>query len=115
MRIVSLIVCLLYCKLAMFLLLFARGYEKKINDCDCGNSDVRFCNIRKSALYLGMGNVGTVLWYSVCPMPMRLSRKVIEGATMRSSGLAAVIWVPALLYASTAAVGDLGAPLDLTS
>ena len=72
-------------------------------------------NIRKSALYLGMGNVSTVLWYSVCPMPMQLSRKVIEGATMRSSGLAAVIWVPALLYASTAAVGDLGVPLDLTS
>ena len=115
MRIVSLIVCLLYCKLAMFLLLFARGYEKKNNDCDCGNSDVRFCNIKKSALYLGMGKVSRVQWYSVCPVPMRLSHKVIEGATMGSSGLAAIIWVPALLYALTAAVGDLGAPLNLTS
>jgi hypothetical protein len=54
-RIVSLIVCLLYCKLAMFLLLFARGYEKKINDCDCGNSDVRFCSIRKKCAVSGDG------------------------------------------------------------
>ena len=75
MRIVSLIVCLLYCKLAMFLLLFACRYEKKNNDCDCGNSDVRFCNIKKGALYLGMGKVRRVQWYSVCPVPMRLSRK----------------------------------------
>ena len=66
-------------------------------------------------MYLGGNEISIVLWYSVCLMPMRLSRKVIEGVTMGSSGLAAVIWVPALLYASMAAVGGLGVLLDLTS
>ena len=94
------------------MLRFARGYEEKIRAVIA--VIVRSCIVR-GELYLRMGNVRNVLWYSVCPVPMRLSRKVIEGASMGSSGLATVIWVSALLYASTAAVGDLGAPLVLTS
>jgi hypothetical protein len=39
----------------------------------------------------------------------------VESESRKPSGLAAVIWVPALLYAKRAAVGDLGAPLNLAS
>jgi hypothetical protein len=95
--------------------MFAHGYVKRKIEAVILVIEKSGPVLKKTKLYLGEGKLSIVLWYSVCPMPMRLSRKVIEGASMGSSGLAAVIWVPALLYASAAAVGDLGAPLVLTS